>query len=247
VPYERRADHAGRIVALLEELRARSAGIADATFRQRIQDAVAYGVAEPLALDFGTSHAKGLSPNAVGFQFVLTSIATRLKATKRQALSIVVDRQQQFNGAQLHTFDFYTRLSQALQAIPVDKQRYLRHPYLEGAPDDMTALVESFPAEKLRIATSANSIGLQLVDVYLWLVDRMQRGDELSVPLRVFAGEFARRMRIDGISLEGMRHRWRTFEAKLPPFETLTPEQLDEGRAVQARHDARLRELGVRS
>ena len=90
------------IVALLTELRERSkTSNMDHRTKELFDAAFGYGVANPQALDFGATDQKIYSPNATGFQFVLSSMARRLRAANRKdALSIKVDRQSEFNASQ---------------------------------------------------------------------------------------------------------------------------------------------------
>lgn len=237
--------HEARIVALLKELRARASKLKDKGFRKRFDDALAFGIGNPLSLDFGSPRAKALSPNAVGFQFVLSSVATQTKSRRRRALGIVVDRQTQFNSAQLDTYDFYERMATAMKASPKEKHRYLQHPFLEGVRSDSAALFESFPTEKVTISPSDASMGLQLVDVWLWLATRELSGGTLEEPLRALLWSALRRGRIDGIFFKGMYARWQTFEKQLPAIEDISPEQAAFAQKILRAHNEKLSELGI--
>ena len=54
---------------------------------------------------------------------------------------------------------------------------------------------------------------------------RAQSGAGLSDELAYLEFLFQQHAFVDGISLEGMRERWNTFERKLPAFEDISEEQ----------------------
>ena len=77
----------------------------------------------------------------------------------------------------------------------------------------------------MEFEASEFSIGLQLVDIHLWIMRRAQSGAGLSDELAYLEFLFQQHAFVDGISLEGMRERWNTFERKLPAFEDISEEQ----------------------
>ncbi len=217
------------VVALLTELKERVERSAlDARSIEVICDAFKYGIAHPLSLDFGMPDQKLISPNAVCFQFVVAAMATRLRKKKRKdASSIIVDRQTQFNKAQIGTHYNLKRISDALNKDKsLDKRHFLSHPlYHNMEPDVITH--RGMPAKDIVIANSSNSIGLQVVDIYLWIVNRMLSGAHLTDELYGLGRSFLNRSLVDGISLEGMGHRWNEFEKMLPSFDAMSNEQLE--------------------
>lgn len=71
----------GRIVELLKRCLGRlDACEMQAKPREIIRDALLFGIRYPLRLDFGAYSQKAFSPNAVGFQFVLSGIAPPRKS-----------------------------------------------------------------------------------------------------------------------------------------------------------------------
>lgn len=68
------------IVTLLSEVKSRAkVSSLDERSKELIIDALNFGISKPLALDFGHPDQKIISPNAVGFQFVVASIARRTR------------------------------------------------------------------------------------------------------------------------------------------------------------------------
>jgi len=76
------------IVRLLTEVRRRTESAdLDARSKEIIVDALNYGIAKPMELDFGHPDQKMVSPNAVGFQFVVSCIARRVRKKNRKKAS----------------------------------------------------------------------------------------------------------------------------------------------------------------
>ena len=217
-----------RVVALLSELKARAEeSELDARTKELFADAFEFGIRNPLDLDFGVPHTKLVSPNAVGFQFVVRAIARRTRKAKRKGpASIKIDRQQQFNKAQIETHDLLTGIAEGLSRASAEEQvRYLHHPLVRDLdPQDLQ--LKGMPINAPEVSSSEASVGLQIVDVYLWTTNRLLGHQELSIGMREVAQLFLKDAVVDNISLEGLMQRWREFEKGLVAFESLTEEQL---------------------
>jgi hypothetical protein len=245
VPRGRVAAEAPQVKSLLKKTLERiEAEKMDGRMREVMADALRYGIAHPENMDFGIYSPTALAPNTIGFQFVLTAIARRQQQTKEKALRITVDRQTQFNKAQIETYNHQAKLASALRHGPADRKRYLAHPFMEGAREDVEALIGHFPEESLTIAESDRTIGLQLADTYLWLLNRLINGKAIPKPLRPLVGAIAEDALIDGISIEAMLHRFANFEKKLPAYESLTPAQMALGKASVDAHRKKVKDLG---
>lgn len=241
---EKRSDE---IIALLSELQDRiKASKLDKRTKELFDTAFQYGIANPQKLDFGCPDQKIVSPNAVGFQFVLSSMARRLRIAKRKdALSIKVDRQAEFNPAQAGTHYMQQRISDGLAAITGDERRaYLDHPLYVGMGDE-EMLRKGMPKREIKFAASESSIGLQIVDIYLWITNRAQSGATLSDELKYLRYLFQKNINIDGISMDGMRARWNAFEQQLPTFEDITNEQHDAVQDSIDNHRETIRNLNI--
>jgi hypothetical protein len=226
VPRDKLSRESDSISALLTTVLERlEASDLDKRAKEILRDALRFGIQHPLKMDFGIYSPIALAPNSIGFQFVLAAIAKRLKVAARKPLGITVDRQTQFNPAQLETYDLQSRMARSLRGSGVEKDRYLAHPFLEGAREDAAALISHFPEEKLTIASSNQSFGLQLTDTYLWLTNRAISDRDYPMELAPIMRTFFTKGMIDGISLSAMMQRWSAFEKKLPPLENLTPDQ----------------------
>ncbi|MYA30655.1 MAG: hypothetical protein F4Y31_05405 [Gammaproteobacteria bacterium] len=234
-----------RIVDLLSDLKAR-------TIRSDLQprvkelfiDAFEFGTRNPLALDFGIFDKKLVSPNAVGYQFVVRAIARRSRRRRwRGRTSIKIDRQQEFNNAQIETHYNLTRIAEGLEKAGVAvREAYSFHPMFRDL-DAKHVQLRDLPIEAPEVKSSERSIGLQIVDLYLWITNRMAKGDQLPADLLRVARMFLRNGVFDSISLEGMAQRLQDFEKQLPAYEDLTDEQLDFAKADIDRHREKVVEL----
>lgn len=233
------------IVRLLTEVRRRAESAdLDARSKEIIVDALNYGIAKPMELDFGHPDQKMVSPNAVGFQFVVSCIARRVrKKNRKKASSIIVDRQHQFNNAQIGTHYNQARIAEGLKKAPhKEKNFYLKHP-LFATFEEAEIVHKGLPDRDLTISKSADSIGLQIVDVYLWIANKLVSGQELPNELGYLWSLFGHRSSIDGISMEGMGKRFGEFEKLLPRFEDLTDEQKQFAKSSVEKHREKVRSL----
>lgn len=219
-----------RIVTLLSELLQRvNQSNMDDRSKEIISDAFRFGIKNPLEIDFGTYDQKIISPNSVGFQFVISSMAERLNklGRKNASSSIIIDQQAQFNRAQITTHYNSVRIAEGLKKVSnKDRNMILFHPLYRDQPDNII-LRKGTPTKDITISSSANSIGLQIVDIYLWIVNRVFSDNQLSSELVGIIDMFLRRSMIDGISMEAMARRYSEFEKKLPNLESLTTEQIN--------------------
>jgi hypothetical protein len=239
------AKESGRIVELLKRCLARlDQSEMQVKPREIIRDAFLFGIRNPLSLDFGAYSQKAFSPNAVGFQFVLAGIARRSKHSGRSASRILIDRQTQFNSAQLEAYSNQFRLAEWYRKNPQDQKEYLAHPFLVGAQDDMETLISHYPQEKVTVSDSKDSIGLQITDAFLWIANRAIREDANVPPeLRKLAYLLLTTGIKNGISLPLMMNRWSTFERNLPALNALTDEQRALSDALAEEHRNKVRDL----
>lgn len=245
---EKRIDrYESDIVQLLSEVKSRAvvSGL-DPRSVEIIVDALDYGISKPLELDFGCPDQKMISPNAVGFQFVVSCIARRVRNKKRKkASSILVDRQHQFNNAQIETHYNLSKIAEGIKtAAHKEKNYYLKHPLFAALAED-SIVHGGLPDRDLTIAKSSDSIGLQIVDVFLWVTNKIISGQEIPDELKYLWSLFARRSYIDGISLDGMGRRFGEFEKMLPKFEDLTEEQMQTASDMVEQHRMKVQKLNM--
>ena len=237
--------HTDDISELLTELkrRAQESGLDERSI-EIIVDALDFGISRPLSLDFGSPDPHIVSPNTIGFQSVVSAIARRVRKKRRKhASSIIVDRQTQFNNAQIETHRILRRFSEGMKSkSEKEKRAYLNHPlFVTLSKADIAH--KDLPSTSVTVASSPSSIGLQIVDVYLWIANRIFNGAELSSELVALWNTFAGRSLVDGISFKGMEERFLRFDQLLPHYNDLTVEQLEAARASVERHRAKVQAL----
>lgn len=220
------------VVELLMELRRRTVeSVSDRRFNEVFLGAFDYGIRFPEKLDFGALDPKIISPNAIGFQFVVAHMARLMrKKGVRRVTAITLDYQQQFNSSQLKTHHYQSLISQGLRkSSRKDQDVLLNHP-LYAHLSRKEILGHGIPDQLPTVSRSSASIGLQMVDLYLWIMNRVVRGNELPVGTLELASAISKKTYYDGISMLGMQSRWEQFENELPAFEELS--QTDLERAV---------------
>jgi hypothetical protein len=214
--------------------------------REVLVDALRYGVKNPSEMDFGIYSQTALSPNSIGFQFVLTAIAYRQKIHRQKVLGITVDRQRQFNGAQVNTYEIQSKMSAALRGNGDDRVRYLAHPFMAGVREDAETLIAHFPEKQLRIEESGRSFGLQITDTYLWLLSRYIKTGGVVPGFEPILESILATGMIDGISMTAMQERWRAFERGLPALTDVTEEQRAATQKLIDEHRLRVEEMKLK-
>jgi Protein of unknown function (DUF3800) len=205
-----------------------------------------YGVKNPREMDFGIYSPTALSPNTIGFQFVLSAIAYRQKIHRQAVLGITVDRQTQFNGAQVKTYEIQSKMSAALRGNGIDRVRYLANPFLADVREDTQTLIDHFPQEQLKIEESGRSFGLQITDAYLWLLNRYIKTGEVVSGFEPILESVLLNGMIDGISMRAMANRWRAFERQLPAFADVTAEQRAAAQKMIDEHRDKVESLNLK-
>ena len=210
----------GEIAALLRAVHERSrASDMEPEYKAVFDAALGFGIWNPLALDFGCSDRKAYGPNAMGFQFVLSDSERRLRESNRKdTLSIKADRQSEFNAAQASVHDMLEQVSDVYGALKGnERRRFLEQPFFEGT-DAEDALRMNMPAKGIEFVASESSIGLQIVDIYLWLLRRARSGTALSGEIENLGRLVGKRTSVASVSLEGMEAKWNSIRKRLPAF-----------------------------
>lgn len=191
--------------------------VPDARARELITDSMNWVIKNPSEVGYNISSKAELhqiSPNLVGFQSVLHKIATRSRANDTQVSNIIVDQQQQFNKAQEWIHDLYRRLNNQVFSL--------------GAVGMPTMNFEKFPAVPIVCTPGDKSAGLELVDVYLWIMKRIVENKTIAPELEVLCQDQTEKGgTIDVISLHSINDRWLEYFANLPvPPDSFNPEEV---------------------
>ncbi len=207
-----------QLVNLCEKLLERVGWLPDLRSRELVGDALKWAKANPGEISYGSSNRESslqISPNLVGFQQVLQGIALHSSKVGRKVSRITVDRQTEFNAAQAELADVYGRL---------------RSHKSNMGPGMLTFDWSKMPEASPIFRPGDESAGLELVDVTLWLMKRLQEGKELPRELNELIWAQTRRGGTDEVSLAGLDRRWRHI-AELPEPDKKLPEDLEQALA----------------
>ena len=200
------------LVEICSELKRRVKTLPDARSIQVISESLDWVIKNPSKIGYNVnSKAELLSiaPNSVGFQMVLIGIAGRIIASKTQTPIITVDQQSQFNNSQKSLAEFYAFAKKSGQSF-------------KAGPGLPTPDFEGMPTTPIIFKSGFDCIGLELVDVYLWIFKRLVEKKALATELHEIIYYMANNGRENEISIEAISNRWEEYFKNLP---NPTPDQ----------------------
>jgi hypothetical protein len=211
------------LVGVCEELLRRIDILPDARSRQVIGDTLRWAALHPGELRYNCKSAediRSVTPNLIGFQTVMHGIASRLRSPKSAAY-ITVDQQSQFNKSQRSLAEFYS----SARGIP-----------WKNGPGLPVMDLSKMPTAPITFRSSTESVGLELVDSYLWILKRVLEDKPLAPELAPLIRKIFRRARTDEVSLQAITTRWTKWHNELPDP---TPDQLKTAQKIIAEDEAR--------
>jgi hypothetical protein len=189
----------------------------DERSRQIIGDALAWAMENPQELQYNTKSKREsywITPNLIGFQHVMQSIASRIKDGNSKSPVIVVDQQTQFNKTQRSLAEYYAKASGH------------KFDFGTGLPEiDFTGM----PVTPITFQSGLDNVGLELVDIYLWLFKRLFEGKEIAPELHPLLAPQILKGIYNEISLNAIAERWTEWFKNLPEP---TPEQWESGKQI---------------
>lgn len=195
---------ANALIEICQVLRSRLTILPDQRSRDVIDGALNWCIQNTNKIQYGTNNRESalqISPNLIGFQQVLQGIALRTSAIGKPARSIIVDQQNEFNLAQKFIAETYRRLRAA------DK--------VDSPPGMPKFDWSQMPEIDIEFKAGDESHGLEMVDVYLWVMKRIEEQKQVPAELEnLIFGQRHRGIR-DEISLHGIDRRW-SFLLDLP-------------------------------
>lgn len=204
------------LVMICGGLRKRLHILPDKRSQEVIGNALAWAEEHPAALRYNCTtpdDSRFISPNVVGFQFVMHGIAARSEDAG-SAARIVVDQQTEFNATQRVLSEYYAARRGAKLKLGI------------GIPEmDLSKI----PTAPLEFRSSKSSPGLELVDIYLWLMKRVRNNAPVAAALKPLVAAQIEFARYDELSLEGLAKRWAPFLEALP---LLNEEQLSQAKEL---------------
>lgn len=211
------------LVHVCQTLLPRLSALPDARSRQLIGDSLWWAIQNPGELHYNCKSSKDvltITPNIIGFQTVMHGIASRLNSPKAFA-SITVDQQSQFNKAQRSLAEFYANSRQV--------------PWITG-PSLPKMDLSRIPTAPISFSSSKDSVGLELVDCYLWIFKRVLEGKEMAQELFPLIRSQMHRGRTDDISINSIAARWSRWFEELPEP---TEEQLRTAKEILEKDEER--------
>ena len=191
------------LVSVCNELLTRLSRLPDARSRQLIGDALNWAVKNSNELYYNCKSKKDvltITPNLIGFQSVMHGIALRLKNPKA-ATSIIVDQQSQFNKSQRSLAEFYASSRDI--------------PWITGVGLPKMDL-SKMPVAPIVFKSSKESVGLELVDMYLWIFKRVLEQKELPAELFSLIKSPLHRSKTNSVSINAISARWSKWLNDLP-------------------------------
>ncbi len=192
------------LISICSILRSRVGILPDKRSQKIITDALKWAEDNPKKIGYNIndkSELLSITPNLIGFQIVMQGIASRITAFKVKHPQIIVDQQSQFNKSQSSLADFFAKAS---------KMKFENGP---GLPEiDFSGM----PTIPIRFKSSDNSVGLELVDVYLWIFKRFIEKKELAPELLPIIKLQLDKGVTNEVSVNGLAERWRKWFEDLP-------------------------------
>lgn len=200
------------LTKLCNDLLPRVNMLPDARSRELVSGALKWAAANPHDISYGAGNYDStlqISPNLIGFQQVLHTIAVQSSARRQVVRKITVDRQTEFNGAQGELAEWY---------------KNLRGHTADMGPGMPTFDYSKMPEVPPTFTPGDESAGLELVDITLWIAKRLMEDKPLSKELAALFWAQAKRGLTDEVSLAAMEQRWRHLAYLPEPEKPLSAE-----------------------
>ncbi len=193
-----------KVIYICEQLITRLHLLVDSRSRELFFDVLVWAKNNVRKLQFNVKskrEKKFISPNLIGFQSVYWGIKKRAQKKKRKVLGIIVDQQDQFNTTQNYLLEIYRNAAGF----------YYPHDFGLGGMD-----YRSIPMTIPEFQSSTKSIGLEIVDIYLWLHKRYLDGKLSNPTLINFIEAQANQVYCDEVSISATTNRFANWMQSLP-------------------------------
>ncbi len=212
-----------RLVAVCKKLIARLPSMTDQRAKELIGDTLRWAIKHPSKLNYNCKSKQDvldITPNIVGFQVVMRGIASRLD-TPESAKSIVVDQQCQFNKPQRMLAEAYA------------KARNVDWTIGPGLP---VMDLSKIPTEPLTFKPGNESVGLELVDCYLWIFKRFLEGKSVAPELLPLVQTQLKEANTSELSIDSIAQQYSQLLMNLPP---LTQKSMQQGEQIRQQDEQR--------
>lgn len=220
-----------KLVDVCAILNSRIKYLPDTRSQELIGDALYWAMKNPSEICYNCASDEDIldiAPNMIGFQFVLAGISSRISDASH-ITRVIVDKQSQFNKAQSSLAKHYS------------KMRGLDPFFGVGMP---TMNFKNMPTAPLEFRSSRRSPGLELADIYLWVLKRYMEGEYLPAQFDPLIESQLGRAVTNQLSLTAIEQRWKRFYAELPEP---TEEEMRRGQELHDLLENRRREAINRS
>lgn len=178
-----------KIIYICHSLLASLHKIPDIRSQQIISDTLRWAIQNTRELLFNAktkTDRKFISPNLIGLQSAYFGIINRSKKKKRKVLGIKIDQQHEFNTTQEFLLQLYRKIEGTYSPIG-----------FQIGEMDLRGVKMPSP----QFCSSKNSYGLELVDLYLWIIKRAVEKKLCSIGLKYFAMKLSNKIYTDEISI----------------------------------------------
>lgn len=214
-----------QLVKVCQALIERLPEMTDWRAKQLIGDTLRWAAKYPSKLSYNCKSKKevlDITPNIIGFQVVMRGIASRT-ATPETAKSIIVDQQCQFNRPQKLLAEFYAK------ARNVDWSTGPGLPVMD---------LSNIPTEPLTFKAGTESVGLELVDCYLWIFKRLFEGKPVAPELYPLVQAQINEGNTSELSISSIAQQYSELLLNLPPIS-----KTDMQRSIEIRREEERRRM----
>lgn len=149
------------------------------------------------------------SPNIIIFPFTLAGIGRRKNKFNEGSL-ITIDNQVKFNESQKEMFEKIKNM---------EGKEFQLGPYLSIQNFD------KLPSSEIVFKSEDTSIGLELLDIVLWIFHRYKLGKLKNMSIFEKLSKFFEYY--DELSYDSIKSKWDEFDKKVPQLEDFSKEQLE--------------------
>ena len=218
-----RAEANRGMVQVCETLLSRVSSLSNQRSREVVAQGLQWAAQNPNEILYNaptSADARSVMPNVIGFQSVLAHIASRSRKLAARSVSVIVDQQSQFNAAQKALATGYSPTSGTV---------------LPMGPGMPVLDLRGMKNLSVQTMSSAQSVGLELTDSFLWLYRRILLKQDLPAELEPLLARMTKASRADEISLQALTKRWSKWFDELPEP---TVSQLSKARELLKQQDA---------
>ncbi|HHE3606099.1 TPA: DUF3800 domain-containing protein [Pasteurella multocida] len=209
----------------------RSKALPDLRIREVISNALTWAINNVSNIYYNGSLDKNsqlqISPNLIAFQTVLFGIVHRSNLNNSQVNKVIVDQQSQFNNAQKWLTKLYQKTDDIL-SLGI------------GLPEiDFRNMFKT----SIECMSGNSSMGLQIVDLFLWIFKRKIEGRKLSAELENVFNILSYDSAGDEISLKALFIRWSEWFNALPKVSEISKSHLLKIKRIRKEEDKKIKEL----